>query len=587
MSDDASEVKSRIDIVELIGSYVQLRRVGSSLKGLCPFHSEKTPSFIVSPDRQTFHCFGCGKGGDVFTFLMEIEGLSFREALEQLARRAGVRLSRPSSGDTARRKDTGVILEAAEAFFEKSLLGSGGEAPRLYLERRGLGRDDLARFGLGWGPQSWDALLSHLRAAGYADGDIVSAGLAGQGERGLYDRFRGRVIFPVRDEMGHIRGFGGRLIDGPGAKYVNSPEGALFNKRKLLYLMYAAKKAIRERGRAILTEGYMDAIRCHLAGYTEAVASLGTSLTEEQAALIKRFSDLCYIAYDSDGAGQEASVRGMYVLAGKGVDVRVVSLSSGKDPDELLSGEGGAALFESLLKKALPLPLYHVFIRRKDMRTPGAGRAAKDDVLNGLASLPTLDIQPYMSKIAAGFGVLQHQLEREIELRRRGAGSKSAIYAEGTEGDSSVYISSGADNGERGRSRAADLECAVCSILWHDAELRSRLDQRDVVPFLADEAVAGVVSALLSGESPEELERRWRALGETGCPSRLARGDAILAEGGLGAPHAPKMIEELRTMALKRRYDELKEKGLKGEATNDEIAEKDELAKKIKGSIGA
>jgi DNA primase len=277
----------------------------------------------------------------------------------------------------------------------------------------------------------------------------------------------------------------------------------------------------------------------------------------------------------------------MYVLAGKGVDVRVVSLSGGKDPDDILSGEDGAAIFESLLKNALPLPLYHVFIRRKDMMTPGAGRAAREDVLNGLASLEALDIQPYMPKIAEGFGILQHQLEREIELRRRkGARSKSAIYEEGTGDDSSVYISSGVNNEERGRTKAADLECAVCSILWHDAGLRSRLSLGDVVPFLADEATAGVVSALLSGEPPDELERRWRTLGETNCPARLARGDAVLAEGGLVADHAPKMIEELRMMALRRRYDELKEKSLKGEATNDEIAEKDGLAKKIKGNVG-
>ncbi|MDR1515269.1 MAG: DNA primase [Synergistaceae bacterium] len=587
MSSDISEVKSRIDIAELVGDYVQLRRKGASLKGLCPFHSEKTPSFTVSTDRQTFHCFGCGKGGDVFSFLMEIEGLSFHEALEQLARRAGVRLSKTAARGGEKRKDAGLVLEAAGDFFAKSLLGGGGEAPRLYLERRRFIREDWARFGLGWGPQAWDALLSHLRSSGFTDADIINSGVAGQGEKGLYDRFRGRVIFPVHDEMGHIRGFGGRLIDGDGAKYVNSPEGELFNKRKLLYLMHAAKKTIRERGRVILTEGYMDAIRCHLSGFTEAVASLGTALTDEQASLIKRFTDLCYIVYDSDSAGQEASIRGMYVLSRKGVDVRVVSLSEGKDPDELLSGEEGAVLFASLLKKALPLPLYHVFVRRKDIRTPGKGKAAREDVLTGLASLQALDIQAYMPKIAEGFGVLQHQIEREIELRRRkAAGAKSAIYAEGNAGDSGVYINSGDNNEEeRVRSRAADLECAVCSILWRDKDLRSSLSQIDVVPFLTDEAAAGVVSALLSGESPEELEARWRMLGETNCPGRIARGDAVLAEGGLGADHAPKMIAELRMRALKRRYDELTGKCLMGEAAAEEIAEKDCLAKKIKGNI--
>jgi DNA primase len=587
MSSDVREVKNRIDIAELIGDYVQLRRVGSSLKGLCPFHSEKTPSFTVSVDRQTFHCFGCGKGGDAIDFLMEIEGLSFREALEQLAKRTGVRLSQTSARGGEKRKDAGHILETAEDFFVKSLLGGGGASPRLYLERRGLAREEWARFGLGWGPQAWDALLSHLRSSAFSDADIINSGLAGQGEKGLYDRFRGRVIFPVHDEMGHIRGFGGRLIDGTGAKYVNSPESELFNKRKLLYLLHAAKKTIRERGRAILTEGYMDAIRCHLSGFTEAVASLGTALTDEQASLIKRFTDLCYIVYDSDSAGQEASVRGMYILARKGLEVRIVSLSEGKDPDELLSCDGGADLFASLLKKALPLPLYHVFTRIKDLRTQGKGKAAREDVLTGLASLPALDIQAYMPKIAEGFGALQHQIEHEIELRRRrAANSKSAIYAEGTADDSGVYISSSDDNeGETARSRAADLECAVCSILWRDKELRSSLSQIDVVPFLTDEAAAGVVSALLSGESPEDLEVRWRTLGETKCPGRIARGDAVLSEGGLGADHAPKMIAELRTRALTRRYDELKGKSLRGEATKDEIMEKDYLAKKIKGNI--
>jgi DNA primase len=589
MSDDVREIKSRMDITELVGDYVQLRRMGSSLKGLCPFHSEKTPSFTVSSDRQTFHCFGCGKGGDVFTFLMEIEGLSFREALEQLAQRTGVKLSHETSPvNAAKRKETALILEEAEKFFKDSLLGTGGEAPRLYLERRGLAREDWLRFGIGWGPRSWDALLTHMRKAGFTDSDIVNSGLAGQGEKGLYDRFRGRVIFPVRDEMGKIRGFGGRLIDGEGAKYVNSPEGELFNKRRLLYLMHAAKKTVRELGRVILTEGYMDAIRCHLAGFSEAVASLGTSLTEEQASLIKRFADLCYIVYDSDSAGQEAAVRGMYILQRRGVEVRVVSISEGKDPDELLSGEDGGELFRSLLKKALPLPLYHVFIRRHALRMPGKGKAAREDVLNGLASLSALDIQAYIPKIAEGFGVLQHQVEREIELRRRKAeNAKSAIYEEGNEGDPGVYIDSGENIEEESlKSRETDLECAVCSIIWHDEELRSRLSQGDVVPFLTDEAVAGAVSALLSGESPDELESRWRALGETGCPGRIARGDAVLAEG-LGPDDAPKMIETLRKRALTRRYDELTGRCLRGEATKDEIAEKDDLAKKIKGNVGA
>jgi DNA primase len=327
----------------------------------------------------------------------------------------------------------------------------------------------------------------------------------------------------------------------------------------------------------------MDAIRAHLSGYTETVASLGTALTEEQTALIKRFSDLCYIAYDPDGAGREASIRGMYMLQRHGVDVRVISLPDGKDPDELLSDGDGAKTFEALIKKALPLPLYHVYARRDDLRSPERQRAAREDVLSGLASLPLLDVQPFISKIAEGFGILQHQLEREIEHRRSAAGKniKSAISAEGIDNRSSVYIDDGENNDPAGMTRAIDLECALCSLLWMDAEARSRLSGADIVPFLSDEAVTGIVTALLGGDSPADLELRWRVIGEQACPARLARGDAVLAKG-LGPEHADRLVADIKENALKRRYERLKLKVLSGDGTKEEIAEYDELAKKLK-----
>jgi DNA primase len=580
MSDDAREVKNRLDIAEVIGDYVPLRRAGASLKGLCPFHGEKTPSFLVSPDKQTFHCFGCGKGGDVFSFIMEIEGLSFREALERLAARAGVKLSSRPAGE--RREDPRAILDEADVFFRGALMEGGGTAARAYLERRSLDPDAWARFGLGWGPESWDALTNRLKASGRSDAEIVASGLVAEGGRGFYDRFRGRVIFPVRDETGRLAGFGGRLIDGDGAKYVNSPEGDIFNKRKLLYLMHDAKRSIRERKRAILTEGYMDAIRAHLAGFTETVASLGTSLTEEQALLLKRFTDLCCIAYDADGAGREASIRGMYILQRHGVEVRVVSLPEGRDPDDLLREEGADA-FGALLQKALPLPLYHTGIRRSAMRTPELRKGAIEDVLSGLATLQPLDLQPYITRIARSFGLLEHKFEREIERRR--AGAKSAIYAEGISDDESVYIERGENNkGDLASSRTLDLECAVCSLVWRDEVLRASLGIGEIVPLLSDEAAVGVVTALLSGESPDELELRWREMGERNCQSRISRGDAVLSEGCLGPEHAARLIGDLRERALKRRYEVLKQKCLYGEATKEETAEYGALAKKLKGN---
>ncbi|MDL2264016.1 DNA primase [Synergistaceae bacterium OttesenSCG-928-I11] len=585
MSDDVREVKSRIDIAELIGDYVQLRRRGASLWGLCPFHSEKTPSFSVSPERGTFHCFGCGKGGDAFSFLMEIEGLDFREALTQLADRAGVKLT-PRAGRAAERsgapaRNVRNVLEEALKYFRSCLVGPGGEAARSYLARRSLGNDEWSRFELGWAPASWDALSKHLASQGVAVRETIDAGLVSEGDRGTYDRFRGRIIFPVRDEMAKIAGFGGRLIDGEGAKYVNSPEGDLFNKRRLLYLLHEAKRTIRERKRIILTEGYMDAIRAHTAGFTETVASLGTALTEEQASLVKRFADLCYIVYDADGAGQEAAIRGMYILQRARVEVRVVMLPEGRDPDDVLSEEGGAEAFERMLKKALPLPLYHVHARRRDLRTPGRQQAAREDVLSSLATLATLDLAEYIPAIAKGFGVLQHELLREIESRRRGLRSreekreqKSAIYEEGIREVSSVYI-----------DRTLDLECGLCSLLWQHETLRGAFEPSELLPLFTDEATAGIASALLTGETPDELDRRWREIGESACPNRLARGDAVVSEGELQPDHVPKIVETLRTNALRRRYEGLKPLVLSEEASEAEIAEYIELARKLKGGV--
>ncbi|MDR3254590.1 MAG: DNA primase [Synergistaceae bacterium] len=584
MADDAREVKSRIDIADVVGDYVPLRRAGSSLRGLCPFHAEKTPSFYVSPDRQTFHCFGCGKGGDVFTFIMEMESLSFRESLERLAERAGVKLSSPGER-RATRGDSRLILDEADLFFRGALQGSGGEAARAYLARRNLSTDSWARFGLGWASQSWDALAKRLRVSGYPDENIKASGLVSESEKGgFYDRFRGRVMFPIRDETARITGFGGRLIDGDGAKYINSPESELFKKGKQLYLLHDAKKTIKEGKRAILTEGYLDAMRAHLSGFTETVASLGTSLTEEQATLLKRFTNLCYISYDADGAGREASIRGMYILQRRGVEVRVISLPEGRDPDDLLSEEGGAEVFESLLQKALPLPLYHVQIRRDALRSPQLRKTATEDVLSGLASLQPLDLQPYIPRIARSFGLLEHKFEREIERFRNTRESKSAIYAKGISKDESVYIDRGENIDGDIASRTIDLECAICSLVWSDEGLRSTIELSDIVPLFSDEAVVGVVTALVSGESPDALELRWREMGERNCPARISRGDAVLSEGMLGPEHAAKLIGDLRERSMKRRYEALKQKCLYGEATREEIAEYGGIAKRLKGS---
>ncbi|MDR1481484.1 MAG: DNA primase [Synergistaceae bacterium] len=591
MGDDVSEIKSRIDIVELIGDYVHLRKTGSTHWGLCPFHGEKTPSFAVSSERGTFHCFGCNKGGNIFTFVMEMEGLSFREALETLAARAGVRLSggrRASQRGVGEKKDERAILEAACKFFRQALKGPGGSAAMAYLSRRGVGDNECSLFELGWAPQSWDGMSKHLRSLGYSIDDAISSGLAVRGERGTYDRFRGRIIFPIRDRMAKITGFGGRLIDGEGAKYINSPESALFSKRHNLYLMHEAKKNIRERGRVILMEGYMDAIRAHLSGFTETVASLGTSLTDEQAKLIKSIGDLCYVAYDADGAGQEASIRGMYILNRHGIEVKVVALPEGMDPDDMLSKSGGGEKFGSLLDSAMPLPLYHVHARRHDLNTPGRALKAREEVFSSLASLPWLDVRSHIPKIAVVFALKQHEVEDEIQSHKKR--ERASSYDEDISGRSDVFMGMGGRTASQ-RNKELDLECAFCSLIWSDEALRTELacsmEGPELLQLFSDEATSGVVAALVSGENPNELEERWRHIGERDLPSRITRGDAVLAWGELGARHIDKIIDSLRVNMARRRYETLKPLVLSERATRNDIAEYHRWAKKLKGGGGS
>ena len=319
-------IRNTLDIADVIGGRVKLRRSARGYSGLCPFHSERTPSFHVYTDTQTYYCFGCHEAGNVFTFIMKLDGLSFPEAVKALADRAGIEV--PEYERESNAKGNYEVLDLAAKFYAESLKSGA----RNYLERRKIDEADIKRFSLGYAPSSWDALVGYLRSQNITDKQLLDLGLAMQGKHGLYDKFRGRVIFPIHDVAGRVIAFGGRLLDGEGAKYLNSPESVIYHKRKNLYLLDMARKSIREKKRSILVEGYMDAIRLHKCGFTETVASLGTSLTPEQAEMLSRFADRCYICYDSDTAGQNAMLRSMFVLQRHGLDVYVVNLIGGKDP---------------------------------------------------------------------------------------------------------------------------------------------------------------------------------------------------------------------------------------------------------------
>ncbi len=348
------EIKDRIDIVELISDYVNLKKAGQNWKGLCPFHSEKTPSFTVSPAKQIFHCFGCGTGGDIFTFLVRHDNLTFPESLNILAKKAGVTLKtdKRSSAQAGEKETLVNIHKFALDFFQQHL--SKNKAALSYLEKRGISRDVQSMFSIGYAPKSWNALLNFLTGKGCKPELIKKAGLIVQGAKGHYDTFRDRIIFPIYDLRGDVIAFGGRSIDGSEPKYLNSPETPLFNKSKVLYGLDRAKGSIKHDSYAIFMEGYTDVITAHTYGFSNAVAPLGTAFTPEHGKLIKRFTDTVILVFDSDQAGKKASKKAAAILLEAGTNVKILSFPDNDDPDSFLKKNGKDA-FSRLLEHPLSI----------------------------------------------------------------------------------------------------------------------------------------------------------------------------------------------------------------------------------------
>jgi len=336
------EIKSRLDIVEVISSYLPLKKAGSNYKTLCPFHSEKNPSFFVSPARQIWHCFGCSKGGDVFKFIMEIEGVEFGDALRILAKKAGIDL-KPFSPEYQKlkteRQRLYEICELACKFFEKQLEGKTGREVIEYLEKRGINKESIKKWRIGWAPETKRALLDFLVKKGYKRDEIEKAGLAIKTETQEYfDRFRGRIIFPIFDLNSQVIGFGGRIFKkDQGAKYINTPNTLIYDKGKVLYGLDKAKVEIRKKNFCILVEGYTDTILAHQAAFENTVSVSGTSLTSHQLAILKRYSDNLYLGFDMDIAGDFATKRGIDLAQESGFNIKVLILPPAKDPADVIS----------------------------------------------------------------------------------------------------------------------------------------------------------------------------------------------------------------------------------------------------------
>lgn len=398
------EVKARLDIVEVIGQSVQLQKAGRNFKALCPFHPERTPSFFVSPERQTWHCFGaCASGGDVFSFVMKKEGLQFGQALRLLAERAGVRLPERREEEDQERERLRGANEAAAHYFHHLLLNSeAGRLAREYLERRGLDVKTTREFSLGYAPSGWDALRQYLAERGWRDEELLAAGLLVEGESGLYDRFRGRLMFPIWDVKGRAIGFGARALDDSPPKYLNTPQTALFDKGGTLYALDRAYDAVRREGVAVIVEGYMDAIAAHQHGFANVVASMGTALTERQLRLLKRYTRNIVLALDADAAGGEAALHGQQVaqqasegetvpvLTWRGlirhqeavaVDLRVAVLPQGRDPDEVIRQDPAA--WQALIAAAKPILDYkfETVMARTDAAIPQGRSQAVQELL--------------------------------------------------------------------------------------------------------------------------------------------------------------------------------------------------------------
>ena len=346
------ELTARNPIEDVVGQYVSLTRRGSNLFGLCPFHSEKTPSFSVAPDKGIYYCFGCHKGGGPVNFIMEIENLDYPDAVRFLAKRAGMEVPEDAEYRSTYRKQERLRALSKEAarFFRAQLFSPAGKEAQQYLLRRGVSSQTVARFGLGYAPDGWSSLLDTMQKSGYTKEELLDAGLVLQSKNGgYYDRFRNRLMFPIIDVRGNVIGFGGRVMDDSKPKYLNSPETIIFNKRKNLFALNVAKKS--KAGMLILTEGYMDAIALHQYGFDCAVASLGTALTEEHAQLLAKYTQQVVLTYDVDEAGQNATRRAIPMLERAGLQVKILRMKGAKDPDEFLK-KNGADAFRALLNQS-------------------------------------------------------------------------------------------------------------------------------------------------------------------------------------------------------------------------------------------
>lgn len=481
------EIVARCDIVSVVNEYVPLKRKGSNYQGLCPFHNEKTPSFSVSPGKQIFHCFGCGKGGNVFRFIMEIEGISFMEAVEKLAKRANVRL--PEKEMTAeqkhrleQRKRYLQINDFAARYYHKVLMESiQGKPYRDYLKKRQISEEILVKFQLGATPNGWDNLYQALKKRGVSAQEMLDLGLISESRKpGQYiDRFRQRLMFPIGDEKGNVIAFGGRIIDKDSSpqKYLNSPDTPLFHKSRNLYGLHLARTGIRNADQAIIVEGYMDVISCHQHGITNAIAPLGTAFTPEQGKLLMRSTYQMGISFDGDAAGVKATMRCLDILSDLGCTARVIQIPDQADPDEYLKAHGKEA-FEKLIADAQELIMYKIGRYMETTNTETITGKMK------VVSMLLPDLRKMQSAVARESAIRQISIRLAVsekaiwdELRKNTETSETVINDENHLSGQEILSSAGKNNENIAGKIESKVEKNILHILFDRPDFLEQVEQ--------------------------------------------------------------------------------------------------------------
>ncbi|PIR82118.1 DNA primase [Candidatus Kaiserbacteria bacterium CG10_big_fil_rev_8_21_14_0_10_59_10] len=545
MADTVQQVKDKLSIVDVVSQYIKLERAGANMRARCPFHAERTPSFMVSPERGTYHCFGCGVGGDIFTFVEQIEGVDFKGALRILAERAGVQLVYARGEKREGTDRLYELLDAATLWYARAL-ADNAEA-RAYLQERGIEDATVRAFRLGWASDSWSALSEHMRARGFSEKELLDAGLAKKSERGgLLDRFRNRIMFPIADSAGRVVGYSGRIFGAKASaeapKYLNSPETALFRKSRILYGFDRAKQSIRKYGCAVLVEGQVDLVAAHQAGWANTVATSGTAFTPEHAALVRRMTENLVIALDADEAGFKAAIKASRAALAGGLNVKIAEMPQGKDPAEMLLADGADA-WKRAIREAKDIITF--LLDSLEMRSAGKKdmfrRAVESIVLPFIADVRSgIAREQYVHEVAGRLGVSESAVEgalADLPREAAAAGSQTGGGREERESGTLPHV----DRRARG---------AFSLLLWQESLERPAVDTARFARELEESIGKEALEAMRALPESEREALRFFAERLYGAHAHLEREAQALVTILRRERFAAELAEA--TMALKR-----------------------------------